>query len=118
MPYIHDINEKSLRLYFWNVHDITSYLDILELIEQFSSSFNIIGISETFFSSNQSQSLSLYSFLGFYLRVKNRVVMSHGRVRSLVKNGLKYNKMNDLSIWIEGKFEVFSIEIELDGRKI
>jgi hypothetical protein len=41
--------------------------------------------------------------------------MSRGGVGFLLKNGLYYNERDDLSIWIEGKVEVFSIEI--DGRK-
>jgi len=56
----------------------TSYLDILKLIEQFSSSFDIIGLCGTFSGSNQS--LSLHSFPGCDFRVKDRVVMGLGVV--------------------------------------
>ena len=49
LPYIHDINQKSLRLSSWIVHMTTSFLDILELIEQFSSSFVNMGLCKTFF---------------------------------------------------------------------
>jgi len=31
---------------------------------------------------------------------------------------LNYNERDVISIWIEGKVEVFSIEIEFDGEKI
>ena len=115
LPYNQDINERSLRLCSWNVHVTTSYLDILELIDQFSSSLDTIGLCETFLSSNQS--ISLYSFPGYDLRIKNRVLMGRGGVGFLVKNGLNYQERDDLSIWMEGKVEVFSIEIEFDGKK-
>ena len=32
-------------------------------------------------------------------------------------NGLNYQERNDVSIWMEGKVEVFSIEIKFDGKK-
>ena len=43
--------------------------------------------------------------------------MGRGGVGFLVKNGLNYQERDNLSIWMKGKVEVFSIEIEFDGKK-
>ena len=94
--YYQYINERSLRICFCNVHATTSYLDILELIGQFSSSFDIIGLCETFLSSNQSN--SLYSFSGYDFRIKNQVLMGRNGVGFVAKNGLNCQKRDDLSI--------------------
>ena len=49
--------------------------------------------------------------------VKNQISLNRGGVGSLIKKCLKYEARDGLIIWIEGKVESSSIEVELNGRK-
>ena len=44
--------------------------------------------------------------------------MSRGGVGFLVKNGLNYKERDYLSIWIEGRLEVFQPKLNLMGDRI
>jgi len=51
-------NDEYLYLYSWNVHVTLSYLDILRLLEDLFSQFDVVGLCQTFLCANLS--LSIY----------------------------------------------------------
>lgn len=108
--------DMSLCLCTWNCHLTTGYLDVLQMIEISSSKFDIMGICETFLSSDQS--LSAFSFPGYDFEVRNRSTMNRGGLGFLIKKNMKYMVREDLGVWIEGKIESFCLELEIEKRKV
>ena len=109
-------SDISLCLCKWNCHLTTGYLDVLQMIKISSSKFDIMGICETFLSSDQS--LSAFSFPGYDFEVRNRSTMNRGGLGFLIKKNMKYMVREDLGVWIEGKIESFCLELEIEKRKV
>ena len=108
-------SERSLCLCSWKCHLTTGYLDVLQLIEKSSSKFDIMGISETFL--NADKYLSAYYFPGYNFEVRNRLTMNRGGLRVLINKNVRYMNRENLGVWIEGKFESFCLEFEIEGKK-
>ena len=62
----------------------------------FHRNFHRVGVCESFLSTDHS--LSLYSFSGYKVQVKNRASMSRGGIAFLAKEGIGYSVRDDLSI--------------------
>ena len=60
---------NSLCLCSWNCYLTAGYFDLLQLIEKYSSKFDVGGICETFLNSDQSY--SAYFFPGCDFEVRN-----------------------------------------------
>ena len=105
----------SLRLCAWNCHLTTGYEDVLQFLSDSQGKISFIGISESFFS--QEHSFSLYSFPDYNLEAKNRTSLHRGGIACLISKSLTYQVRNDIDVWIEGKFESFSIDLNLGSSK-
>jgi len=90
-----------------------SYHELLQLLDDIESNLDVIGLCETFLTSDQSH--SSYSFPGYKLIVKNRVSLNRRGVGLLIKHCLKYEVREDLIIWLEGEVESNSVEVEFNG---
>ena len=79
------------------------------------SSIDALGICETFLSMDSC--LSSYIFPGYQMISKVRNRMRQGGLSFLLKNGIKFEERDDLCLWIEGKVEIFFVEIVFDENK-
>lgn len=111
-----EVNARSFCLCHWNCHVTSTYYEILQLIDNVNSKFDVIGLCETFLTSEHV--LSLYNFPGYRLIVRNRERMGRGGLAFLVKDHFVAKIREDLSVWIEGKVESLTLELEVGGKNI
>lgn len=108
---------KSFRVSEWNCHVTSSSEDIENFLSAMNSSIDVLGICETFLSMDSC--LSSYIFPGYQMISKVRNRMRQGGLSFLLKNGIKFEERDDLCLWIEGKVEIFSVEIVfVENKKI
>ena len=105
--------KMSLRLFF--CHVTSSSEDIENILSAMNSSIDVLCICETFLSMDSC--LPSYIFPGYQVISKIRNRMRQGGLSFLLKNGIKFEERDDLCLWIEGKVEVFSVEIVFVEKK-
>jgi len=106
---------NSLSLCAWNYHLTTCYEDVLQFLSDSQGKVSFIGICESFLS--QEHSVSLYSFPDYNLGVKNRTSLYKGGIACLISKSLTYQVRNCIVVWIEGKFESFSLDLDMGSSK-
>ena len=109
-------DENSFSLDHWNFHDTSSYPEILQMLDNTNCRFNIIGLCETFLTSKHS--LSLFNFPGHQVIIRNRQTKARGGLAFIAKEHLLANVREGYSIWIEGKVETLTFEMEIGGNKL
>ena len=88
-------DDQNLYLCSWNVHVTSSYVDKLQLLDELSSRFYVVELYETFLFVNQS--LSLCSFPGYNLHVKNLTSLGGCGIALLAKEGIRSGTRDDHS---------------------
>ena len=74
-----------------------------------------IGICEILLS--QEHSVSLYSFPDYNLEINNRTSLYRGGIACSISKSLTYQVRNDIDVWIEGKYESFSLDLDMGSSK-
>ena len=104
-----------LSLCAWNCHLATSYEDVLQFLSDSQGKVSFISICESFLS--QEHSVSLYSFQDYNLEIKNRTSLYRRGIACLISKSLTHHVRNDIDVWIEGKFESFSLDLDMGSSK-
>ena len=112
---LNTVESDLLSLCAWNCHLTTCYEDVLQFLSYSQGKVSFIGICESFLS--QEHSVSLYSFPDYNLEIKNRTSLYRGGIACLISKSLTYHVRNDIDVWIEGKFESFSLELDMGSSK-
>jgi len=95
-----------------NIHSLPAKIDqlitLLSLLKQNNINLHFILLCETFLKDSNS---SLYNIPGYTLECKNRKSLSRGGVAIYIKNGIKYNRCDEIGINIEGEFESIFVDV-------
>ena len=113
---VFNLDENSFCFGHWNCHVMTSNHEILQILDSKNCRFDVIGQCKTFLT--LVHTLSLFSFPGYQLIVKNRKTKARRGLAFLVKEHLVANTREDYFIWIEDRVETFTLELEIEGNKI
>ncbi|XP_024116978.1 uncharacterized protein LOC112138628 [Oryzias melastigma] len=86
----------------------TNFGDIKDYLQNLEHSFNIITISETWFSCDKDADFELENY---ELRFVNRVNKKGGGVAIYVQKNLKFTVMDKMSVAVDGLLECITIEV-------
>ena len=111
--------DYELKVLHLNIHSLPAKIDELKfLINKLAEKgvvLDIILLCETFLSNLKNVNCEID---GYSLVERHRTNTRGGGVAVLVKNGIKYKELDDLTVFSEGLLESLFLEINLNKQKI